>query len=573
MRAVWAVMGITGALVCAAPVHAQTPAEPRLISVHPFAGQRGTTFLVTVRGNALRNATSVFLNQAPFTAAIEGAEAEPPDTSTGRKRPAGDLVRLRIQSAPDAKPGRYMFRLVTPQGLSNTLPFYITQEQVDAEPEGSHDSHEAAVAVSHVPALFTGRIAKRGETDYYAFDAAAGQTLTFEVTSGLPAPGAAGGNAAGFDPALSIFEPSGSWFDSSRLNRVAFNDEPLWVIGRPTDAHLVHTFARGGRHFLRVEAFSGQGGPDYSYQLRILPGEHSAPATSRSNGWEERSFTRRLAAGRLNQLAERGGKPQEPKSIETYRPAAVSAEAPVFKLPASLEGEIARPGEAHHARFHLDGGRDIAIEIETPAEGPPLFNPVVRLLGADGQEVATNLSAGRGACSGEMNKSLQAKTIVPLRDPGDYTVEIRDLTADLAGPGFRYRVQVRPQIPHIGQVRIDEDHVNLLPGAAKSVRVTFDREEDYRGAVVISGESLPAGVSALAGADFEPDKDPPRSTGKRERYTARTERAVVVLTASADAVAMKEPQIVRLVVRPVVDGKPGAVVASKEIPVMVVGKP
>ena len=32
-----------------------------------------------------------------------------------------------------------------------------------------------------------------------------------------------------------------------------------------------------------------------------------------------------------------------------------------------------------------------------------------------------------------MTKSMQVKTILPLRDTGDYTLEIRDATADLAG--------------------------------------------------------------------------------------------------------------------------------------------
>src|SRR5262249_39560340 len=207
---------------------------------------------------------------------------------------------------------------------------------------------------------------------------------------------------------------------------------------------------------------------------------------------------------------------------------------------------------------------------------PPLFNPIVRLLDATGEEVATNLFAGRGACSGALNKSLQAKTILPLREAGDYTVEIRDMTADLAGEDFRYRVQIRPQIPHIGQVNIDVDHLNLAPGDAKTVRVTFDREEDYRGAVAVLAESLPPGVQALAAADFEADKDPPSTIGKRERYTARGERAVVAFTAAADAASMEQPmeqpQMARLVVRPIVDGKPGAVVASKQFPIMVIAK-
>ena len=75
--------------------------------------------------------------------------------------------------------------------------------------------------------------------------------------------------------------------------------------------------------------------------------------------------------------------------------------------------------------------------METPSAAPPFFNPIVRLLNSSGEEVATNIFAGKGACSGAMTKSAQSKTIVPIRDPGDYTLEIRDATADLAGPDFQ----------------------------------------------------------------------------------------------------------------------------------------
>jgi hypothetical protein len=195
------------------------------------------------------------------------------------------------------------------------------------------------------------------------------------------------------------------------------------------------------------------------------------------------------------------------------------------------------------------------------------------MLNRSGEEVATNVFAGKGACSGAMTKSMQAKTLVPLRDPGEYVVEIRDATADLAGPDFKYRLQLRPQVPHIGQVRVDSDHLNLLPGEAKTLRVVFDREEDFRGAVMITAESLPPGVSSAVGADYEPDKDDPPAVGKRERYTPRTERAVLVLTASADAAPHSQPHKIHVVARPLVDGKPGAVLASKTIPVMVIEKP
>ena len=555
------------AVACCLPVAAQAAApDPKLISIHPFIGQRGTTFTAAVRGRNLSGATAIAAPDAPFSATIEDIKALPDKTPT-------DLVTLRVTVNESAKPGRYPIRLVTRGGISSALPLQISDLPISLEPPGRHDQPEAAIAVPAFPAVYSGRLAVRGEADFYSFHAEAGQTLTFAVNSGFPQI-AAGGSAAtipNFDPSLSIYEAGASWFDPSRLKRIGYNDETVWVYGRVTDAHLVHSFEKAGEYLVRVEAFAGQGGPDYSYSLKIAPGAQPEDlATPSSRNWDERIHTRKLETNRLNQLAVRGGKPETQPAIETYRGAA----QPVpFKLPGTIEGTLAAPGETHRARFRIDSPADIAIEIETSAAAPPFFNPIVRLLDAAGEEVATNVFAGRGACSGALTKSLQAKTIVPLRNIGEYTVEVRDAAAELNTPAFRYRLQIRPQVPHVGDVRIDTDAVNLEPGAAKTIRVTFDREEDYRGAIAIAAESLPAGVSASVGADYEPDIDPPSTAGKRERYTPRTERAVVVLSASVDAAPTPVPIQIRLLVRPLADGKLGASLLTKSLPLMVIAKP
>lgn len=541
-------------------------ADPRAASIYPFTGQRGTVFTAIARGNHLKDATAVMTGDSGLRVTIEGGAVEPAEPGARQKTPI-ETARLRIEIPADAAVGRHMIRLVTPGGISNALPILVADSAVAPEPEGLHETPDEAIALGTVPTVRSGRISQRGEADLYTFDAKAGETLTFQIASGLPSIGAAGGNANGFDPSLTLLEPSGSWFDQGRLNRIAFNDEPLWVLGRLTDAHLVHTFPKAGRYFLRVEAFSGQGGADYGYQLRVNRGALPPEAPPAKSDWEERTYTRKLSANRMNELAARGGMEAKKPTAETYRPG-----SPV-KLPAQIEGTIAQPGEWHRSTFTAEGPQDIAIEIETPETAPPLFNPVVRVLNEKGEEVVTNAFAGRGACTGALTKSLTAKTIYPIRNAGTYTVEVRDVTADLGSADFRFRVQIRPQVPHIGGVRIEEDHVNLAPGAARTFRVSFDREEGYRGAVAVQVEGLPAGVTAMAAADFEPDKDPPPYPGKRERYVPRTERTVVALAAAPDAQPTATPVMARVTVRPVQDGRPGPVIANREIPIMVVTKP
>lgn len=559
MRAIWLALPVVA-------LWGQTRVEPSMTSLHPFTLHPGSSMTASIRGAGLHGASGAWT-------ATPGIRITPEGVAKDSEKNSVDVVRVRIEADAAAKPGRHPFRLIAANGVSNALPLHIVDLPTTPEPEGSHESVDAAVKVEATPALFNGRLSRRGEADYYVFEAKAGETLTFEVLSGLPqiASGGSAATIANFDPSLTIYEFSGSWFDPKRLRRIAYNDEPVFVFGKSTDAHLVHRFAKGGTYVLRIEAFAGQGGPDYGYQLKIVPGERPPDQPAPRTGWEERSYTRKLSANRLNELAERGGAAKGRPAIENYRMS--PDDAPVFPLPGTLTGELTRPGETHRARFKIDGPTDIAMEIETPEAAPPFFNPLVRLLNEGGEETATNLFAGKGACSGALTKSPQAKTIIPLREAGTYTLELRDATSDLGGPGFRYKLQVRPQVPHLGNVAIESDRINLTPSEAKTFRVTFDREEGYRGAVSVTAESLPDGVQFSVGADFEPDKDPPPSEGKRERYVPRQERAVIVLSASADALPMKEPRMATIVVRPVAEGRLGEVVARRQVPVMVVRKP
>lgn len=561
-------------VVCAFPALPQTAPskrpDPSIKSIHPFTLQRGKTTSLVVRGTGLKGVRSALLFSSGIRIAFETVS---PEAQPGRA--PMDEVRLRVDVEAGTAEGRYPLRLVSSDGVTNALPLLVTSLPVTQEPDGVHHSADTAIPVAAKPAAYTGRLARRGEADYYTFEARAGEVVTFEVISGLPQI-AAGGSAAtipNFDPSLTILEAGASWFDPQRLKRIAYNDEPMFVFGRITDAHLTHRFARSGTFWLRVEAFAGQGGPDYSYQLKILPGEQPQVLPPAEDTWQERSFSRKVSPDRLSKLAVRGGVDEPRTPIETYRAAPVPlAEAPRFRIPGTLQGRIATPGETHRARFTLDSSKDVAIEVETPSSAPPFFNPLIRLLNSAGDEVATNVLVGKGACSGAMTKSLQSKVIIPLREAGDYTVEVRDLTADHAGPTFEYRVQIRPQLAHIGDVRIATGHLNLAAEEAKSVRVLFDREEDYRGGVAISAENLPPGITLHTGSDFEEDRDAAEPAGKRERFLPKLERATVVFTAAPDAPPTPSPVDVRLVVRPLLSGRLGDKIAVKTIPVMVLSK-
>ena len=169
-----------------------------------------------------------------------------------------------------------------------------------------------------------------------------------------------------------------------------------------------------------------------------------------------------------------------------------------------------------------------------------------------------------------MMKTIQPKMAISLRAAGDYSLEIHDATADIAGKNFAYRLLVRPQIPHIGKVEVEQERINLAPGGAKQISVTIEREENYSGLVALTVEGLPPGVSAVAGSEAEEDKPPLMNGGKVERYFPKKQKSVLLLTAAPDAPVSSLPQMARVVVRPIRDGKVAQVVDTELVPLMVV---
>ena len=334
-------------------IWAETPKpklEPRIFSVYPLGDQPGAIYEAAIRGVALREAQAIWFETDSIHARVDNVDRDPesdPNASTPT-----DVVHIHVTLDSTAKPGSYPFRVVTKQGVSNAVSMRVTSERTIMEIEGSTGEPEHAPRLSGFPLAVNGRIAKKGEVDYYSFEAQPGEELSFEVFSGF----------SPFDPALTILEPSGSWFDPHRLNRIAFSDEPLWYPDFSTDTKLVHRFEHGGRFLVRVEGFEGRGSPSDVYQLRVSTGR-SAPALLRAlpkPGWQERTFTRHVTADWLKRLRERGAPAGPREDLETFRAVKESAQAPpvipMMKLPGHRGRRYFSTGRGTPDCFSREGG-------------------------------------------------------------------------------------------------------------------------------------------------------------------------------------------------------------------------
>ncbi len=533
---------MSGARLAAALAAAWTAAgaDPKIASVFPMSGRAGSEFDVTVRGTGLDAARAVMFDGTGVVGRV--IESKPEE------------ARVRVTVEPGVAYDARGFRIVTSWGVTNRAEIRVTDSRTASEDE----------PVASLPALINGVLSLPGETDSYWIGVAAGETIGIEAISGL----------ASFDPAVSVWAPSASWFDKTRLERIAVNDEPLYFPGLDTAARLTHRFDKAGKYCVRVSGFQGQGGPGYVYQLRIARGALTPPKLHPVNEpeWPERSFVRRVGPEWMAAAARRGLQ-KPPKAVESYKAALEgAADVPVIDETGMVEGRIGASDEAHEIRLKIAETRDLAIEVETPGATLPRFNPVVRVMQPDGHEVVTNVYTKRNNNGLYMMKMIQAKTVVTLRSVGEYRIQIRDITSDRHAPDFAYRVLIRPRIPHIGSAALVEDRVNLEPGQSKPLTVNVDREEGFKGFVAISVEGLPPGITAVAGLENPVERPPLPNAGRRERYYPVPQTATVMLIASPDAPPGELPSRARVIARPVVDGRVGEAVLNKEVPVMVVAR-
>ena len=570
---------------------AAPPAEPNLSSLFPLGGRPDSQVQVTVRGKQLTSARAVWFDSSGLTAEIVSRETEGGETTDAESPPGSRVHRLKLRIRIDSReePGERRLRVVTPGGLSNALPFWVHREPAQLETEGAHELPDGAEALNPYPLVVHGRITGVGEVDDYSFEAPAGTKLRFQVHS-----------SPALDPAITLFERSGRMVRSGRRPAPGLSRRGRLLPRGEHGAGPEPPIRETGNLFRRVSSFRGTASPDHAYLLKVVPESgHAATADSTNlskpdpTDWEERSWTRPLAPDRMKALWTRavpslaprpepgssGRKEESPKKPQPDPFAPIpevslsgqdlaGSEPPRITLPTLLTGALRRPGEIHRVRFSAAIGDRIALEVETPDKTVPLFNPYLKLVDADGVEVLTNVHSFLNSNT-EIQKQIHPKTAHAFPRAGEFTLEIRDITATLGDERMSYRVLVRPQVPHMGRVHIEDEVLNLEAGRASTVSVITDQEEGFEGAIMLTMEGVPSGVEAITATRSEPVQPPAINRGREDRYVARTQKATLLLVVSPDAPATARPVTVRVAARPVVEGLLGPVTPVKDLFVMV----
>jgi len=530
------------------------PTEPKLLSVFPSAGQRGTKVQVEVRGHLLDGVHTI----AGLPARLVRVE------KSGDSVPTVYLAILEIDLQSGVQSGVHELRLEGSRGVSDALRFRVVDEPLTVE---KADAHPQAI---NIGAFVTGKLEKSGETDCYSFHAKEGQELSFEVVQ-----------AENFDPRLALFRPGASWLTPGRPLRVLFEEERSSDL-MPIRPRRFYRVSQSGEYLLEISSLFGKGSADSTYQLQIASGQmdDGMRDDASETTWRERSFRRKLGADWAEMVRSRAvnesalaesitrSTEQEPNDSAT--------QANKISLPALIEGTIERPGDVDSFRFRVEAGQKLAFEIETPHTPPPHFNPRICVIDSEGREVLSNVHKRISLFNNNAEQEIYLKAVEPkaihtFETTGEYFLQIRDITSRYGNSAYAYRVLVRAQIPHAGEVSSpDIDRINLVRGKAKKLTLTALHEEGFSGDVVFWFTDLLPGVTAYPTGQLIEEHAPKDAPEDADAVLPKPFGTTIVLAAGPDAELSPRSSTVRLYCRPIVNGVPGANLLVREVPFMVV---
>jgi hypothetical protein len=391
----------------AAPLRADDRVIPPAVAkVWPVGMERGTTVTFTLDGRNLSDIKAVIFDAPGINARVrqiaDAEEVKPMGFSTVAPVPKGkkQTVTIEVTAAHDVAPGLHWFRVRTPLGTSNLMPF-----DVGAFPEVSaHEKWMGNAGVSPesttLPATLVGTIAVPGEVDSYEFDGHAGEELVFRVMA----------------------SPLGSRLESLLTLR---NDsgKVLAESGEyenRADAVLTYKLPQAGKYTLSVTDREKGGSADHYYRvdagplpyitqvfpLGVRAGESASVAVSGVNlgdthevkvdppksatGWTMMPLQVKSNGGSsLNTVMLAVG--NDPEVLE-QEPNNSPAQAQSVSLPVTINGHIsggARNGGAadeDYFRFHATKGEKLTIEVAAARLGSPL-DSVIEVLDAQGNPI------------------------------------------------------------------------------------------------------------------------------------------------------------------------------------------
>jgi hypothetical protein len=341
------------------------PPEPK--NVTPASGTRGQSLRLVIEGNNLQGVTELTSSAPGVTARFLPNGVQP-------HRIEADVTFPATTTA-----GVHQLVLKSAGGLSASLPFTVDlfPQVNEVEPNDSPTTGQPIA----LPASIIGAISRAGETDYYRFEARAGQevgaqALTVAVGSKL-------------EPVLVLTDAAGR------------------VLAEGTNGLLGYTCPHTGTYALGIRDRDYRGDPAMTYRLHVgdVPVVTSVFPLGLRRGTEAEVAVDGVNLGPVRSVkvkAPADAAPgtrlpvtlAAPHSTPLGDPTAVVGEfpevsdphSPAPAAPFTANGRTAEPGAAETWTFPAKKGQRLLLEINARRLGSPL-DSVIEILDANGRPV------------------------------------------------------------------------------------------------------------------------------------------------------------------------------------------
>jgi hypothetical protein len=451
---------------------------PSITSTYPQAAQPGQTIDLKLRGAGLAAPTQ-------FWASFAGEFVLPTEIQ-GNGTNAAE-VTYRVKLPADAPLGVHGIRVATAQGISSLKLFAIDDLPSVAQAKPNQTAEKAQMLT--IPVAVDGAVDSLAR-DYYKFQVAAGQRLSFEVLARRL--------GSALDPMIRLLDARG--------RELAYSDD---APGLGPDSQLSFTFKDAGEYFLEVRDIRYQGGANFQYRLRIgdfpcvtvpypmgiqkgvsaqlaFAGTHAQEAQPVALNLPAESDLRWLHVGAKAPGGNSSGfaiasVSAAPEAVEV-EPNNEQPQATRVTLGDNLNGRFDQLFDVDRFIFTAKAGQHFTFSGVTRSQGSPadLF---LRLLKSDGGEVATADDAGTN--EGLIDYKFPAD--------GDYTLVVEDLNRR-GGPELAYRIAVTPHVDAF-QLDASADTLNVPAGGAAVITVTVVRA-GVNGPISLSLQDAPEGLIA-----------------------------------------------------------------------------
>jgi hypothetical protein len=383
---------------------------PSVAKIWPVGVQRGTTATFTLDGRNLSDIRTVIFDSQSISAKvgqINEAEEEkkvlPPglvETKAPVTLGKRQTATIEVTVAPSVAPGLHWFRVRTPLGTSNLMPFDIGSFPEVYANEKAWGHAEMQPEPTTLPATLVGTIAVPGQIDSYEFDGRAGEELVFQV--------AASRLGSMLESLLVIRNVSGQVLAESGQYQ------------NRADVVLTYKLPQAGKYTLSVTDREKGGDKDHYYRIdagplpyitQVFPlgvraGEPAIVSVTGINlgdlhevkvdppksadGWTTMPLEVKSGGGwSLNTVKLAVG--DDPEVLE-QEPNNSPAQAQSVSLPVTINGHIsggAKNGGAadeDYFRFHARKNENVTIEVAAARLGSPL-DSVIEVLDTQGNPI------------------------------------------------------------------------------------------------------------------------------------------------------------------------------------------